>query len=99
MLLEVVLLGLGVVALVDLAKLVIPAPVPGAWKLIAVAVLAATAAMVFADSFRDWVLLWTGVTGGASFLHSLQRLLAAVADEKRLNVLLNTTPGRRRVKI
>lgn len=96
---EVVLLSLGVVVLVDLGKLALPVPLPGPAKLVAALAISAALALGFAADLGDWVVLWLGIAGLASLLHSLQKLLTAIGDEKRLTVLLNTTPGRHRSRI
>lgn len=87
MLLTIVALALGIFALVNLLKLLSPARIEPAGKLVGALVLSAAGAPWFVSNVREGVLLTLGAFGLSTVLHGIHKLLEAAGDERRGELL------------
>lgn len=103
MIAQVLALGFGVMKTTDLAKEVFDrttglVPQPYLKSLFAMG-LSAAAGMTYASTWRDRVLLASGIAGAAAVLHEGQAVLSTTADRNKVSVMTGAMrtggPGRR----
>lgn len=84
---EVVLLSLGVFAITNLVKALLPFKSLPPAKLLLVLILSAVLAVVFAEAVREGILMAAGIFGGSTLFHGLHKLLQATGDDRRVAMI------------
>lgn len=95
MLLTIGALSLGVFALLNTIKLLLPAQLQPGGKLLAALALSGLLAPWFVADVREGVLLTLAVFGLSTVLHGAHKLLEATGDERRIETLAKPVPSRR----
>lgn len=83
----VALLGLGVFAITNLAKSLMPVKALPPAKLIFALALSGLAAVAYAEDGREGVLLAAGIFGASTLFHGLHKLLQAAGDDRRVAMI------------
>ena len=82
------LLSLGVFALLNTIKLLIPQRLSPGGKLLSAAILSLFSVVWAATSVAEGFLLWAGVFGLSTLFHGLHKTLEASGDERRAETLM-----------
>lgn len=82
-----VALALGVFALANLIRLLLPVQIEPAGKLVLALLLSAAVAPFYAPDLSQGVLLGVGVFGLSTLLHGAHKLLEGAGDERRAETL------------
>jgi hypothetical protein len=88
---ELILIALGAMKLTELAKELIPWPI-AAWSK---SVLSLVFAVTLGILVRTEVLVIVGAWGLASVAHEIRACLSMISDDKKQQIFLRSTVGRR----